>query len=1794
MTDSTELSQLKRALVALKEMRTRLDAVERSRTEPIAIIGMGCRFPGGANSPDAFWQMLLAGTDAVSEIPADRWPVNELYDTDFMAPGKTNTRWGGFLDEIGQFDPSFFSISPREAARMDPQQRLLLQVTIEALENGGQQLEKLRGGQIGVFVGVHSYSNDYALMQVQDMTGIDTHTGTGTAHSIIANRLSYLFDWQGPSLAVDTACSSSLVSTHLAVNSLRSGECDMALTAGVNLLLAPESTVTFTKLQMMSPDGRCKTFDAGADGFVRGEGVGVVILKRLSDALAAGDPIVAVVAGTAVNQDGNSNGLTAPNGLSQQTVVRQALANAKIKPEQVSYVETHGTGTKLGDPIEVEALAEVIGSAAANGMPCVLGSVKTNIGHLEGAAGIAGLIKAALVLNRERIPPHLHFRELNPLIPMAGTRFAIPVTERPYPRTEQPRYAGVSSFGFGGTNAHLILSEAPLPDVLPAAELTAPFLLPLSARSKDALRELAGKYGAFLADHDLPLADIIYTAARRRSHHEFRLAQVAADKAELIARLNAFAAGDDKSEAVVGQVVPSGERGLTFVFSGQGPQWQGMGRELLETVPVFHDKVVEIDQLLRRHADWSLLDELTRENGRLQDTEIAQPAIFALQVGLAALWHSWGIDPDAVVGHSVGEVAAAYVAGVLSLPDAVSVIFHRGRLMQQATGLGKMAAVGLSRAAAEQHLANYPGLTIGAENSPLSLTLSGDAEALAELVPALQEAGVFARMLTVNYAFHSPVMEPFQRELEKVLHGITVNNAAIPIYSTVRGKRAQSGDYDAAYWGRNIRQPVLFAPAVQAMAADGFTACVEISPHPVLTHSILQCAPEWTVRPSMQRDQAVHPILWQTAGALFTQGFPINWELLAPGGRVVPLPNYPWQNQRYWLETGRRKQREISGQPTGHPLLGQRLRSPLPTFAADLDAENLPDGFTHRLGAVRLLPAAAYLDGLLAAAAADHQDEAVVLEQVALEEPLLLDEPQTVQWLLMGESAQMFSLQADDTWQLHARGQLRQREAVNSKTAVFPLQSRLSEIDMALYEQETADEHLTFDRQRPLLTALWRSEGEALARLQPNLSRQEAMDTAVQLLLMSAGKARKIPLAEYLLAAAEEVVSNGRFAAPIWCHVTITEDTDPAIQGSFQLLQEDGQLLMQGSGLRFEPVGQALLTNSDDWFYEVVWEPLAQPEPVQTTNMTAGEPWLILADQGGVGDELAAALQAGGAAVTVVKTLPEWETLGKANWGGVVYLWGLDETAVSQNGACEPVLALLQQTNAPLWLVTQQAHAVPDGNEVNPFALPLWGLGRTIALEHPERWGGLLDLGQGEPQALARQILQEIQADEDEDEVTYRDGKRFAARLAAADRPAAGEEMTLADTGAYLITGGLGNLGRHVARRLAQQGARHLVLTSRTGLPSRDEWGDLDPESAAGERVTAVLALEQPGVTVTIVKADTTDEAAMRQLFARFGHDLPDLRGVVHTAGVVSTSPLAEMDVAALRFVFGPKVSGAWLLHQLTENLALDFFVLFSSSAAILGSAGMGHYAAANAFLDGLAHFRRGRRLPALSVNWGWWAGDGLASDEQAAYFTEIGQNGMAAEAALNALAGLLAAEQTQGMVAAIDWPRFKPIYEAKRTRPLLKNITLGRETAVSDSHAFIEEVTAAPPERWHELLRRHVQAAVAKILEFAVPETFDPDAGFFKMGMDSIMAVQLRVMLEQNLGQPLPATIAFEYPTVNKLTQFLVSDVLGWETAVSPTQDTLDTDRDEAAIAQLDNLSGDDLLSFFDDELAAIDDLIE
>jgi acyl transferase domain-containing protein len=811
------------------ESAAAVDHEREATNEPIAIIGIGCRFPG-ADDPQAFWQLLRDGVDAITEVPAERFSLNAFYDPDPAVAGKTNTRWGGFLKQIDQFDPHFFGISPREAARMDPQQRLLLEVAWEALQDAGQVADCLAGTQAGVFIGISN--NDYGRIQFSDPRRIDAYAGTGNALSIAANRISYLFDFRGPSMAIDTACSSSLVAVHLACRSLWNGESNLALAGGVNLILSPAITINFTKAGVMAPDGRCKAFDAQANGYVRSEGAGVVVMKPLSRALADADPIYAVVRGSAVNQDGRSNGLMAPNPLAQEAVLREAYRHARVSPGDVQYVEAHGTGTLLGDPIEVKALGAVLGRDRPTGRPCALGAVKTNIGHLEAAAGIAGLIKVALALEHREIPPNLHFREPNPHIPFDRLPLRVQTTLGPWPVDSGPALAGVSSFGFGGTNAHVVLEQAPRsnPRIRGAergignreiGNSKSTHLLPLSARSPEALRSLARAYQDFLsAPFETSLHDICYTAGVRRGHYDYRLAVTGHSREQLDEGLQAFLQGEARPGLASGRKDSGHQRKLVFVFPGQGSQWFGMGRSLLEREPVFRAVVERCDRAMRQYGDWSLVGELTAPDvarSRFHEIDIIQPALFAIQVALVALWRSWGVEPQAVVGHSMGEVAAACVAGALSLEDAARVICHRSRLVRRVAGKGAMAAVELSMDEARGVLVGYEDrVSIATSNSPTSTVLSGDPAALEAILDRLRRRDIFCGMVKVDFASHSPQMDPLRADLVQALEGLRPRSVSTPIYSTLTAMVSGGVEFDARYWARNLREPVLFSAAVNA------------------------------------------------------------------------------------------------------------------------------------------------------------------------------------------------------------------------------------------------------------------------------------------------------------------------------------------------------------------------------------------------------------------------------------------------------------------------------------------------------------------------------------------------------------------------------------------------------------------------------------------------------------------------------------------------------------------------------------------------------------------------------------------------------------------------------------------------------------------------------------------------------------------------------------------------------------------------------------------------------------------
>nr|AOG74797.1 polyketide synthase [Byssovorax cruenta] len=1475
-----------------------------TQDEPIAIVGIGCRFPGGVRDLDSFWRLLEQEVDAIGEVPKDRWDIDAYYNPDPDAPGKMTTRWGGFLERVDQFDPVFFEISPREAVSLDPQQRLLLEASWEALEQAGQTPEGLWGSDTGVYMGI--CTSEYQTMALAHPEAIDAYSLLGTAHSTTVGRLSYWLGLKGPNMPVDTACSSSLVAVHLACQALRAGECSLALAGGVSVILSPEGTVYFSKLRALSPTGRCHTFSADADGYVRSDGCGVVVLKRLSEAARDGDPILAVIRGSAVNQDGRSNGLTAPNGPSQEAVIRRALMQAGVSPSAVGYVETHGTGTPLGDPIEVQALSAVLSEGRAAEQPVVLGSVKTNLGHTEAAAGVAGLIKAVLSLQRETIPKSLHFSAPNPYIPWEQLPVKVAAEAMPWPRNGAPRIAGVSSFGFSGTNAHLVLEEAPRCATTEPIVETSPLILPLSAKSPHSLSALAESYATFfIEESSRPLADIAYTASVRRSHHAHRLALVGRSREELRASLEAFGRGEASAGVVQGEVKPGERPKVVFVYSGQGSQWAGMGRQLLEEEPVFRRAIEACEPLVKRHAGFSLLEELAalEDRSRVQETEVAQPALFAIHVALSALWTSWGVRPDAVIGHSVGEVAAAHLAGAMSLEEAVRLVCCRGRVMQRATGFGKMASVALSPEEASRALRGYEDrLSIAAVNDPGSVVLSGEAAALADVVERLEQRQVRCRMLQVNYAFHSPQMGPLAGEFAAALGLLETRPAKLSMYSTVSGDAVLGEGLDPAYWARNVREPVEFARAVEKALHDGHGIFVEVGPHPVLSGHLEQCldaqGKHGQVVYSLRRERDERRTLLLALGALYAGGHPVAWKQLYPsGGRCVPLPAYPWQRKRYWIEAAR----------------GRAEREASPTW----------------------------------------------LYQLA--------------------------------WQAATLG----------------------------------------PKAEPGGTWLVLSNGAALGH-------------AVAERLKSAG-ARCI------------TVGLGERAAPAGTDLRVE---DPSAPHAF-----------------------------------------------------------------------APALRAVDAADAPLK--------------GVVCLWSVERAGAESTPADRALeltvaalhflqaLASREAPSAPrLWWVTEGAQPVCPGEAVAAAEAPLWGLGRVVMQEHPELGCTLLDLESGVDNA-AEALWQELCAADDETQVAWRAGKRHVARLVKA--PGERGQVTppaIAAESTVLITGGLGALGLSVARWLwKEHQVKHLLLVGRSA-----------PE---GARLQAVEALRAEGARVAVAQADVADRAAVQELLASVPAELP-LSGVIHAAGVLDDGVLAQQNAARFARVLAPKVRGAWNLHVETRALPLRFFVMFSSVASVLGSAGQSNYAAANAFLDALAQQRRVEGLAAQSLNWGPWAEGGMAETLSPVERTRLRRQGigsLSSAQGVTLLGQALSRSEAQLCVLPLNLRALEQVFATSAVPPVWRALVEPRPTQAPEAGrgGWAAELSLLAPGAQLSEVETVVRAEVAKVLGIEAPGEVPVDRPLQELGYSSLMALELRNALAARLGKALPATLVFNYPTVEALARHLL-----------------------------------------------------
>jgi len=1293
-------SRLARLTPAQRELFERRLQESPRTAEPIAIVGMACRFPG-AGDLESFWRIIRDGIDATGEVPLSRWDAEAIYDPDGDTPGKTNVRWGGFVDDVDQFDPTFFGITPREASRMDPQQRLLLEVAWESLEHANLPADRMAGSRTGVFVGIGGTDYSKIPLRYDDfLERIDAHVGTGNALSIAANRLSYVLDLRGPSFAVDTACSSGLVALHAAVQSLRNHEADAALAGAVNLILSPEVTVAFSKARMLSSDGRCRPFDSDANGYVRGEGCGIIVLKRLTDAVRDGDNVLAVIRGAAVNQDGRTSGITAPNSQAQQEVIRAALAQAGLSPEQINYIEAHGTGTPLGDPIEFQSLTQLFRRQSESEPPCYVTSVKANIGHTETVSGIAGLIKVVLMMQRGTIYPQLHFQELNPNIHLEGSRLQIPSKPVAWNHGQLLR-AGVSSFGFGGTNTHIVVEQATPQTIEDPRHERPQHLLAISAKNEDSLKQLAHRFAERIRDDaSLRIGDLCYSANTGRTHFNHRLAISAGDVDELCERLTSWSAGKTGRGVCQGRVKLLQRPKIAMLFTGQGSQYVGMGKRLYDTQPVFRAALDECDEILRHYLDQPLLDVLFAEgeveSPLLNETAYTQPALFAFEYAMARLWQSWGIVPDMVLGHSVGEYAAACVAGVFSLEDGLRLIAVRGQLMQQLPAGGKMAAVFAPRAEVEELVAAHAGsVSVAAINGPESIVISGEGEVVDQLLEDLERRNVKVQRLTVSHAFHSPLMEPMLEEFEDLADGLDYHPPAIPLVSNLTAEVIEESAPTARYWRDHVRSPVRFAEGMDALLERKPDVLLEVGPQPHLIGMARRFAKSdaaWL--PSSRQGQDDWQAILKSLSELYCLGADIDWNGFDQywTRRRVHLPTYPFQRSSLWFETGK----PAAGFSAGrgqllHPLLGCEVPSALKTrlFESRLSDHSPNYLKDHVVQGSIVVPGAAFLETALAAAEQALGEGMHAIEDFSIQQSLFLaaGSSRITQTSVSPESGgeatfETYSCSTEAEkleWTMHACGRIVHADAVSSaQTTTVDVGDLLAKPVAVLPREEIyemiAQRGLAYGPMFQVLGTVHRSNDAAVADVElPEATQKQLGDYRLHPALLDGllqMMASIVPLEAdgsyspftYMPTAVKRLRIFGELTDNMRIYARRTspgggdgEEATPSpeiVLGDVSLLDADGNVLVQLEGVRIQRVGkQGDADREEDvgrWFYNIQWK--HQPLPVVTASndeSVAAGTWVLLADRQGFAETLARQLREAGGRAVLVQPGEQYAKLGE-------------------------------------------------------------------------------------------------------------------------------------------------------------------------------------------------------------------------------------------------------------------------------------------------------------------------------------------------------------------------------------------------------------------------------------------------------------------------------------------------------------------------------------------------------------------
>ena len=1829
--------------------------------QAIAIIGLSCRFPLAKNI-DEFWNLLASGIDAVEEIPLERWNISQFYDPDPNAPDKSIQKHAAFLENIHHFDPYFFNISPLEAKEMNPSQKLMLELTWEALQDSSIPYSKIKGSKTGVYIG--SIWTDFEKVRSHKKSPLNQHSALGQCANVIANRISYTWGLTGPSLVVDTGCSSSLVAIHLACQSIWDGSCKLALAGGVNHLLDPEQYAVLSKFGGLSPTGRCHAFDQAADGFVRGEGGGIVLLKSLEDAIRDKDQIHAVIRGMAVNNNGFNVNLPATSITGQIEVIKEAYKNAGIKPSDIHYLEAHGTGTRLGDKTETDAIHQAISGGRKRGDALLIGSVKTNLGHLEGAAGIAGLLKIIASMKHNRIPKNLHFETPNPDIPFGNLNIKVPTEVSSWPTKEgETKKAGINSFGWGGTNAHLILEEFISQDQ-EAEQLKddkRAYLLPISAKTNSVLINQIKSYKYLLSQSasNNQYADLSIVSALKNANLEYRVAFTATNQSELLASMEEYLNVDQKNKPCN----TNGRKKIAFIFPGHGSQWLGMGQTLYHKYDVFKQAIDNCDTAFKPFVDWSLIDELFAEDAssKMSNISYGQPLICAIQIALAKLWISWGIEPYAIVGHSMGEVAAAYIAGGISLEDAAHIICVRSRLMLKVSGKGAMAVTELNIVAARKLASEYKGqLAVAVINSPKSTVLSGEPQAIDDVVNRLEKQGLFSRRVKVDVASHSYQMDDIAKELAVELQNISpLTSTKYRLASTVLNSFIEGAQLSPFYWAQNLRNPVQFAPVIDQMFKEQIDTFIEISGHPILTMAINECAEsagvEATIVHSTKRAIDEETEILNNLGKLYTAGVPIDWTKIYP--QTMPhlqLPTYPYERELYEIEDRSDWDTKQHKGNIGDPFL---LGSPIVLAGAEdgqyywqttIHTDKYPYLKHHLVNNENLFPNAGYIEMAIQATNFIYRSNNIKFDEVNFISKLkLTDKPTVVQTLAQVQKDKKVQIKFFEkngsSWVLKAEALVQSlpKSLVMKKSRRFqPSLKGFKQISKESYYEMLTKIGLNYGANFQCITDIWLNYNSyviAKVKLPATLTHDVSkynihvalLDSLFHPMFNREGREDStIELSAFLTSLKNlHINTNTCSTDEFWVSMKIernvqslTRETN-VVSAAMTVYDQYGRLVMHGIEIKSKIVDRKMLNSvSEDMkqqLYFVDWkQKIFSPDYANIYQQVSTEKkWLIFSDEN-IGPKFSEKIREKGGDCIFIKA---GNTFSRVQYGlgtsaidyieidtnkeedylkalqvadqareakGIAHFFCMpqaDEPLSSillmekQN---EGAISLIYLSNAikkhystePPRLVIATSNTQQFGSTSTPINIqhaPAWGIAKVIAEEYSELDCRRYDLSVNPKLVELRSFFELVFSPDEDTEFIVRRSLIWTPILKRYNAPLVGVRNELDPRASYLVTG-FGGMGAYFIEWMFNHGARNFILVSRSG------------------KVTSAAQIIFNRLTTSGAKfhncpCDVSNVTALKALLDRIGESHPPLKGIVHAAGVIETHLLSDFTKEEYKRVAAPKLQGAWNLHQLTLSMNLDLFVLFSSASTLFGISGLGCYMAANSFLDALAHYRHQKGLEVTCINWGTIKDVGMVStDKHLEVFADAeGFEAINMHDAIQTFDCIYPEAIPQMGILRLDINKVAEFYPALANNHFLDDLKSAVKHELHDLESLsnvAEKLKDLPSRSERSKAIEDIIKSMVSISTKAPIDRISTSITFKAMGVDSLMAVQLKNKINKVFNAKVPVTAFWNQPTIKEYSSYLIG-LLGLDLEHKPKfqSQTPKEDRlDSKSLDELSNLLGD------------------